>query len=128
MQSQYSLGCSSMTRQRPMLAPGSSARATSVGALSAFSGTQTPSLSVFGGSWCQKPLHSRSPYALASGAKRVTPEDRQSTYSTSSHSCGILGLVVAVEDDVSGFFEDGQAYVVRHFGVAFRFQNKTPAR
>ena len=77
-----------MTRQRPMLAPGSFARSTSFGALSAFAGTQTPSLSVLGGVWFQKPSHSRSPYAEASGAKRVSPEDFQSTNSMSSHSCG----------------------------------------
>ena len=50
-----------MIRQRPMLAPGSCARSTSVGASATWLSTQTPSLSVFGGVWFQKPSHSRSP-------------------------------------------------------------------
>ncbi len=77
-----------MTRHRPMLAPGSWARATSRGATSTLAGTQTPSLSVLGGVWFQKPLHSMSPYALASGANRVSPDDFQSTKVRSSHSRG----------------------------------------
>ena len=54
-------GCSSMTRQRPMFAPGSCARATSRGAFATLAWTQTPSLSVLGGVWFQNPLHSMSP-------------------------------------------------------------------
>ena len=81
-----------MTRQRPTFAPGSFARAVSVGAIAVCESIQTPSLSVRGGLWFQKPLHSMSPFALASGAKRVSPEDFQSTYSMSSHSFGSISL------------------------------------
>jgi len=69
-----------MTRQRPTLAPGSLARAVRVGASAVCESIQTPSLSVRGGLWFQKPLHSISPLALASGEKRVSPDDFQSTY------------------------------------------------
>ena len=81
-----------MMRQRPTLAPGSSARSVRVGAIAVCESIHTPSLSVRGGLWFQKPLHSISPLAEASGAKRVSPEDFQSTYSTSSHSFGSISL------------------------------------
>ena len=61
MQSLYLFGCSSMTRHRPTLAPGSWARSVSFGARPTFFSTHTPSLSVLGGVWFQKPLHSMSP-------------------------------------------------------------------
>ena len=96
-----------MTRQRPTFAPGSCARRVRFGAFSTCESIQTPSLSVRGGLWFQKPLHSISPKALASGAKRVSPEDFQSLYSMSSHSLRVELLVVAVEDDVAGLFESG---------------------
>ena len=49
---------------------------------------QMPSLSSRGGSECQNALHSISPCALAIGAKRVSPDDFQSTYSRLIHSDG----------------------------------------
>src|SRR3990170_8840307 len=55
-----------MTRQRPTLAPGSLALRTRLGAFSTADSIQTPSLSVRGGVWFQKPLTSISPNALAS--------------------------------------------------------------
>ena len=53
-----------------------------------------------------------SPYALASGAKRVSPEDFQSTKCEVLPLAGVLRLVVGVEDDVAGLLEDRQRDVV----------------